>query len=132
MIKLIKYTILIIIIMWWIILSPVSFNSLFFEQYKYSEDGNWKLGIYDVAPFTPISLFQYLNGDKYIVLYDKNDNYIGQSTPFCLMYFSESNILFPSNSHDDHLFFIPEECDYSIPIEKKKWWSLIISKIRMF
>ncbi len=124
--KLVKYIILLIIISWWIILSPVSFNDSFFEQYKYSEDGNWKLGIYDVAPFTPISLFQYIKGDKYIVLYDENDNYIGQSTPFCFMSFNESNILFPSEPSDNHLLFIPEDCDYSIPIDDKKWWSKII------
>ena len=129
MIKYIKLTVFITFILWWMILSPVSFNNFSFEQYKYSEDGNWKLGIYEVLPLTPLSLFQYFNGDKYIVLYDKNDEYIGQSTPFCLMSFNESNILFPSKFNKDKLLFIPEECNYTIPVNEKKWWSKIIGFI---
>ncbi|SDG69192.1 hypothetical protein SAMN04488136_101300 [Vibrio xiamenensis] len=94
-------------------------------HYIYSEDGEWKLRIYRVSVSTPVSFIQFWQEKKYIVLYKKNGEYIGQSTPFCSQSFDDYNILFPDNYHSD-LWFMPEECDFTIYIDKPKWWRKII------
>ena len=35
------------------------------------------------------------------------------------------NVLFPSKYYKD-VGILPEDCDYEIPIDDKKWWSEII------
>ncbi|HIF9355696.1 TPA: DUF6201 family protein [Photobacterium damselae] len=112
-------------VFWWLVLSPVSFPD---DKYSYSIDSSdkkWKLVISPIAMTTPLSLIQGLEDKKYIILFDQNGKYIGQSSPFCFMRFDDYNVLFPLEPNED-LGFLPELCDYSIPIDDKKWWSKII------
>ncbi len=111
---------------YWLILSPVIANSENdYAYYTYSDDGKWKIAVYDVSPTTPISLVQYLQEKNYIVLYNKNDEYIGQSTPFCYQSLLDYNVVFPVSGLDD-LTFLPDERDYNIPAKNPRWWSKII------
>ncbi|SDG68973.1 hypothetical protein SAMN04488136_101290 [Vibrio xiamenensis] len=111
---------------YWLILSPVIPNKNIHDPYyTYSEDRKWKIAVYDVSPTTPISLVQYIQEKNYIVLYNENDEYIGQSTPFCYQSLLDYNAIFPDSDLDD-LLFLPKECDYSIPEVKPRWWSRII------
>ncbi len=114
------------ILSYWLILSPVIPNSENHPiYYKYSDNGRWKIGIYNISATTPISSIQYLLNRRYVVLYKSDGEYIGQSTPFCFQSFWGFNALFPNNTHNS-LLFIPESCDYTIPTDKPKWWSKII------
>ncbi|CAM3623529.1 hypothetical protein VA7868_01904 [Vibrio aerogenes CECT 7868] len=126
LIKTIGGLLLLTFISWWLVLSPVSFPSENDAYYIYSKDKKWKVGVYWVSPTSPAGLYQFLMNKRYIVLYDANGHYIGQSTPFCFMTFDESNILFPSITDDHNLWFIPETCDYTIQVRKPAWWSQII------
>ncbi len=114
------------ILAYWLILSPVipdkNNENVYFWH---SKDNNWKVGIYHVSVTTPVSFFQFLQEKKYIVLYNSKDEYIGQTTPFCLQPFMDFNILLPNRSHNS-IWFLPDECDYNIPIDKPNWWSRII------
>ncbi|SDG68960.1 hypothetical protein SAMN04488136_101289 [Vibrio xiamenensis] len=111
---------------YWLILSPVIPNyEMSSFRYTYSEDGKWKIGLYDVSVTTPISFVQFWQEKKYLVLYNSKGDYIGQTTPFCLQYFEEFDIL-PPNSKHNSMWFMPEACDYNIPIDKPRWWSKII------
>ncbi len=114
------------ILSYWLILSPViPTEKMSVGHYIYSEDGEWKLRVYRVSVSTPVSFIQFWQEKKYIVLYKKNGEYIGQSTPFCTQSFDDFNILFPDNYHSD-LWFMAGECDFTIYINKPKWWSKII------
>ncbi len=111
---------------YWLILSPVIPNSENdYAYYTYSDDGKWKVGEFPVSVTTPISFIQFFFDKEYIVLYNDRGEYIGQSTPFCMQPILGPNILFPTKN-DLYLGFIPEECDYNIPIDKPRWWSKII------
>ncbi len=114
------------LIAYWLILSPVIPN--YTDEYTYhwnSKDGKWKFSIYHISVTTPISFIQFWQEKKYLVLYNSKDEYIGQTTPFCLQPFMDFNILLPNISHNS-IWFLPDECDYSIPIDKPNWWSRII------
>ncbi|PSU86506.1 hypothetical protein C0W35_22255 [Photobacterium kishitanii] len=110
---------------WWAVLSPVSFLDDSYSHTIISPDKKWEIVISPVTMTTPLSLIQGLEGKRYITLFDNNGNYIGQSTPFCIMRMEQYNIIFPSK---DRLYLgvLPENCDYDIPINEKKWWSKII------
>ncbi len=111
---------------YWLILSPVIPNSENdYAYYTYSDDGKWKIGEYPVSATTPISFIQFLFNKEYIVLYNDKGEYIGQSTPFCTQSVLDPNILFPTKS-DLFVRFIPETCDFSIPVDNPTWWSKII------
>ncbi len=116
---------------YWLVLSPVA-PSINDEHtfYIYSDNRNWKVGIYRVSPTTPISLIQYFLQRKYIVLYDKDSNYITQNSPFCLQSFEDFNVVFPIHTNfintKDYVYFMPEECVYTLSTTKSNWWSKII------
>ncbi len=118
--------ILLPVLAYWLVLSPVipseKLNDAF---YMHSEDGEWKIAEYRVQPTTPISFVQYWQEKKYIVLYNQNDEYIGQSTPFCYQPLFDYNVIFPESDLDD-LLFVSNECDYTIPVVNPRWWSKII------
>ena len=117
-----------IFLFWWAVLSPVSFPDDSYSRTIISPDKKWKIVISPVAMTTPLSLIQGFEGKRYIILFDTNGNYIGQSTPFCIMRMEQYNILFPSKERR-YLGVLPENCDYDIPINEKKWWSKVIGFI---
>ena len=128
LLKLILLTFLVLFLSWWLVLSPVSFLDKESSYYAYSSDKNWKLFISPLAMTTPLSFIQALEGKRYIVLFDKNGKYIGQSSPFCFMWLDGYDVIFPEGKNDS-LLFMPENCDYDIPVNEKKWWSKIIGFI---
>ncbi len=114
------------VLSYWLIFSPIiPEKKLDKAFYTYSDDGKWKIAEYRVQPTTPISFIQYWQEKKYIVLYNKNDEYIGQSTPFCYQSLFDYNVVFPGDNLDK-MSFLPDECDYNIPAKNPKWWSKII------
>ncbi|EMH4161409.1 hypothetical protein RJ498_000613 [Pluralibacter gergoviae] len=137
-IKKLKSTLLIVpVLMLWIILSPTAFFGDFNKALeRISEDGKYKAVGYYVLPTTPLSFFQWaFEGDVFLVLYDAENNYLGQSSPFG---FTDQYTIF-----GNYIFF-PYDADgsekslsligindftegYTIPVENKKWWSIFYS-----
>ncbi|PSU84701.1 hypothetical protein C0W35_22605 [Photobacterium kishitanii] len=113
---------------WWLILSPVSFPDNENSYSSYSHDGKWKLVTVPISPTTPLSFIQEMGDKSYVILFDSDSKYIGQSTPFCFMRMDDYNILFPSKTYKN-VGVLPEDCDYDIPINEKKWWSKVIGFI---
>ena len=135
--KFMKLFILIFIpmfISWWIVLSPVSFPDRGgYSSYRSvsSSDKKWRVDLYSVAITTPFSLIQALNGEEYIVLFDQNGNYVGQTSPFCMfnLEFLQDNYAYFPSKEDENFRYLGGNCDYYIPVNEKKWWSKIIEFI---
>lgn len=121
----------------WMILSPTAFTGDFNKTHeKISEDGKYKIVAYYVLPTTPVSFFQWaFKGDVFLVLYDADKNYLGQSSPF---WFTDqytifgNDILFPDDTDgEDKSLYLNGVNDftegYTIPVKKKKWWSVFYS-----
>ncbi|HDK6221604.1 TPA: hypothetical protein M2P66_001720 [Klebsiella quasipneumoniae] len=121
----------------WMILSPTAFFGDFNKTHEQiSEDGKYKAVAYYVLPTTPISFFQWaFEGDVFLVLYDANNNYLGQSSPFGFtdQYTIFGNdILFPDDSDGAEeslsLNGVNDFTEnYTIPVKNKKWWSVFYS-----
>lgn len=121
----------------WMVLSPTAFFGDFNQAHEQaSYDGNYRVVAYYVLPTTPISLFQWaFYGDVFLVLYDKDNNYLGQSSPFGFT--DQYNILgndifFPDKVDGNDKSFsingVNEFSDgYTIPVKNKKWWSMFYS-----
>lgn len=119
------------------ILSPTAFFGNFNQAHEQtSEDGMYRIVAYYVLPTTPVSFFQWVfNGDVFLVLYDKHNNYLGQSSPFG---FSDqfdifgNAIFFPDDADGNEKSFSINGVNdftegYTIPVEHKKWWSIFYS-----
>lgn len=134
--NLLKFLIVISITLW-MALSPTAFMGDFNKAYeKVSGNGKYKVVAYYVIPTTPISFFQWaFDGDVFLVLYDAQNNYLGQSSPFS---FTDQYTIFGND------IFFPDEADgaekslslngvndftesYTIPVQNKKWWSVLYS-----
>jgi hypothetical protein len=118
-------------IFWWLVLSPVSFPDSGYYSSVSSPDKKWRIDLYSVAITTPFALIQALNNKKYIVLFDKNSNYVGQISPFCMIRLEglqDDYAFFPSKEGES-FGYLGADCDYIIPINEKKWWSKIIGFI---
>ncbi|MBS0971403.1 hypothetical protein JK232_21190 [Nissabacter archeti] len=119
----------------WLVLSPIAFFGEFNKVHeKVSPDGNYKAIAYTVLPTTPISFYQFIINDAvFIVLFDKNENYLGQSSPF---YFSGiegllyEKVFFPGEIQGENSFSVNGINDYTegytIPVNQKRWWSWIL------
>ena len=133
---LIKALLLMLVLSFWGVLSPVSFFGRFNQVYvSSSSDGAYKAVAYYVLPTTPYGIYQmFIRKDIFVVLYDKNDRYLGQSSPF---HFSDVEgvfgdaVFFPGELSCDQSFAINGVNDYvdgyTIPAHHKMWWSRIIS-----
>jgi len=96
----------------------------------------YRIVAYYVLPTTPVSFFQWIfTGDVFLVLYDKHNNYLGQSSPF---WFSDqfdifgNAIFFPDDADGNEKSFSINGVNdftegYTIPVEHKKWWSIFYS-----
>lgn len=125
-----------IVLAFWLVLSPVAFFCDFNLAYSESSpDGRFKVDAYYVLPTTPYGLYQrFINKDVFVVLYDKNGKYLGQSSPF---HFSEMEgvfgdaVFYPGEVVGDDSFSINGVNSYvdgyTISSRSKKWWSKIIS-----
>lgn len=124
------------VLLFWLVLSPVAFFGDFnYVAQKISLDGKYKAKAYYVLPTTPYAAYQlFVRSDVFIVLYDMNGKYLGQSSPF---HFSEIDgvfadaVFFPGEIPGDHSFSINGVNDYvdgyTIPVVRKKWWSIFFS-----
>lgn len=120
----------------WLVLSPVAFFGDFnYAGEKISPDGKYKAVAYDVVPTTPYAVYQsFIRNDIFVVLYDKNGRYLGQSSPFKFSeydgVFSDA-VFFPGEIAGDNSFSINGINDYvegyTIPVDKKRWWSDMLS-----
>ncbi|EMH4161408.1 hypothetical protein RJ498_000612 [Pluralibacter gergoviae] len=131
-----KSVLLAFMIFFWLVLSPVSFFGRFnYVHDSRSPDREFKAVAYYVLPTTPYAAYQrFVKKDVFVVLYDKDGKYLGQSSPF---HFSELEgilgdaVFFPGELTKDSSFSIngmnAYVDGYSIPSHHKKWWSIIIS-----
>lgn len=131
-----KSIVLILLLAYWAVLSPVSFFGKFNQVYVTSSpDGTYKAVAYSVLPTTPYGIYQrFINKDVFVVLYSKDGDYLGQSSPF---HFTEVEgifgdaVFFPGELSGDESFSINGVNDYvdgyTIPANHKMWWSRFIS-----
>ncbi|WP_105233800.1 DUF6201 family protein [Escherichia albertii] len=134
--RIIKLLLLFFLLFFWLVLSPVSFFGKFNYAYESrSHDGQYKAVAYYVLPTTPYAVYQcFINKDIFVVLYDKDGKYLGQSSPFHFSgvegVFGDA-VFFPGELTGDDSFSINGVSDYvdgySISSKYKKWWSLVIS-----
>ncbi|MCI7224241.1 DUF6201 family protein [Fusobacterium sp.] len=119
-----------IILAWWIFLSHVSFMSeknLLFIHNDVNSDyiARW----YITKSINPIGIWFNINNEtttSFVVLIDKEGNYIGQSSPFYLSSWADSHL---PTTKSNQFFSLggPElESAYSISIHKRKWWDYIL------
>ncbi|HGH4614301.1 hypothetical protein KKZ45_00750 [Enterobacter bugandensis] len=132
----VKVIICMAILFIWLVISPVAFFGKFNCAYeKISPDGEFKVVAYNVLPATPYAAYQsFICNDIFVVLYDKNGRYLGQSSPF---HFSELDgvfadaVFFPGDIPGEESFSINGVNDYvegyTIPVNNKRWWSQFIS-----
>ncbi|MEX0448068.1 DUF6201 family protein [Xenorhabdus sp. SGI246] len=136
-VKKILFFMLGIIFFWWFFLSHATF---LMDKFKLYENTNGEYTVKYYKPL-PINLFgmYFLTVERppvFVVLYDVNHNYIGQSSPFYMAGKFDvlgSNPMFPNNDKSTPFYdsFIVVNSDdfsnaYEISIDHKKWWSKIL------
>ncbi|CDG17721.1 DUF6201 family protein [Xenorhabdus doucetiae] len=135
-IKLMKYGIIAIFFLWWFFLSHVTFTIGSFYVTD-SKNNDFMVKYYYPAPINLFGLYFWVVSElpTYVVLYDKDNNYIGQSDPFCMPHsigIYGSEYILPDISKGDEYyerFFIsgePFDGSYTIPVKEKKWWSKVL------
>lgn len=126
--------------LWYFFLAHVTFfnKDLLFTKI---ENKVYQAYIYKINPINPIGIYLYITETDpvYVVLY-KNEQYLGQSSPFTMIYsysLLQSNPTLPidklekNSSFLDNSFYIiiaDENIDNAYEIDKKnkKWWSYIL------
>ncbi|MDC9583272.1 DUF6201 family protein [Xenorhabdus sp. PR6a] len=134
-VKYIKHVVITAIFLWWFFLSHVTF----FFSYKNFEmnNGDFIAKYYYVLPVNIIGIYSWIfhYQPEYVVLYDKEYNYIGQSSPFCLSngiaggeHILPEKKLMSKNKYYAYLNVSGGRCqdEYTIPVKEKKWWSQIL------
>lgn len=135
MIKKMRLIMATLLIMYIVLLSPVSFNLSYNKVDEvYSKNKQYKAELYNPFPFSPLSLYQIFSIDGpaiYIVLYDKNGKYIGQTSPFHFINRYDLNpilFVFPGDEFegetDNFNLLIDDYGDaFKINVYQKTWWS---------
>ncbi|MDF7675140.1 DUF6201 family protein [Neisseriaceae bacterium ESL0693] len=135
--KIIRQTLWILLLLWWLLLSHVTFSSppekegdfaCFFGQYRFSVESP--------MPVNPIGLWislRYLGKEPfYLVVYDNQGHYIGQSSPtLCNDRYSMSirnktgacNMIITKK---DKIIVAGAGSGLDVPLHHKKWWSWIL------
>ncbi|WP_143706515.1 DUF6201 family protein [Xenorhabdus innexi] len=106
-------------------------------QFKNSElsNDNFVVKYCYVLPVNIIGIYSWVfhYPPEYIILYDNNNNYIGQSSPFCIS--SELDLnggehILPKYKHKpDEEFYIsggPCQHEYAIAVYNREWWNKIL------
>ncbi|MFC0179010.1 DUF6201 family protein [Thorsellia kenyensis] len=131
MIKKITYTIGVIIFLWWFFLAHVSFSDFSDKEWIYRENEQYIAKTYTPKLINPFGLYFHLMKEDptYVVLFDKNGRYLGQSSPFFIDHgLAMDGGQLPEN--DAMQFYIVSLNDYTdeyiIPVNNKKWWSYIL------
>lgn len=135
-----KKIIILLILLWYFLLAHV----IFFNKYllfKKIENKVYQAYVYKINPINPIGIYLYITETEpvYVVLY-KDEQYLGQSSPFTMIYsysLLQSNPTLPidklekNSSFLDNSFYIiiaDKNIDNAYEIDKKnkKWWSYIL------
>lgn len=127
--------ILFLFLFYFLILSPISFHANFNKVTEiYSKDKKYKAVQYNPLPFSPFVIYQLFSVDGpliYIVLYDENEVYIGQTSPFYFLNGYDLNpilFVFPGDNLDsdgDNFDLLIDGYGdaFKINIHHKTWWS---------
>ena len=127
-----RFLIIISILFFYFVLSPVSFHVKSSQVGKLkSENNDYTMIAYRVIPSTPISFLQLIGiNNIYVVLYDNNGGYLGQSSPFYFYremdVFNSGSVLFPDEIEERGLAIVSDN-ELTIPLKHPKWWSRILS-----
>ncbi|MDE1474867.1 DUF6201 family protein [Xenorhabdus bovienii] len=137
--KYILYFMLIMLFLWWFFLSHVTFlkesNTL---NEVNSGESDYYAKYYKPKPINLFGIYLTIMEKEpiFVVLYDKEDKYIGQTSPFKMMNmysFFEGNPTLPEKNPQDildtHFYIVVVgdfESAYDIDINHKKWWSKVL------
>lgn len=125
------------LVAYWLLLSHVSFN--FMDDApslkEVSEDGKYKVLLRDIYPTNPIGIYCLLTTESpiYFALFDSDDNYIGQSSPFvCYNKWSVAGFTFPGEEFttDTKSFIVLDDSyngELNISTKDKRWWSTLLA-----
>ncbi|MDC9581078.1 DUF6201 family protein [Xenorhabdus sp. PR6a] len=125
----IKYGLISIFFLWWFFLSHVTFFPSSFKEGEFEKD-NYLVEFYSPLPVNLFGMYYNINYPRpyFAVLY-KDNNYVGQSSPFYIdndYAMIGSAYSFPNDKHD-YFYIVCAYCDgYDISIKEKKWWSKIL------
>ena len=115
---------------YWLLLAHVSLSFLDPPPAisRTSEDGQYRVLINDMHPVNPIGLYCHLTTESpiYFALYDANQNYIGQSSPFaCYGHWTAGYLLFPGEADNNSFVVVDIENngELNISTKNKRWWS---------
>ncbi|QOL15189.1 DUF6201 family protein [Dickeya dianthicola] len=116
-------------------LAPVSLNLIYNKVDEiHSNNESYKAVLYNPLPLSPLSIYHIFSIDGpavYIVLYDKNGKYIGQTSPFHFINRYDLNpilFVFPGDEFDGerdnfNLLIDGYGDAFKINIHHKTWWS---------
>lgn len=135
-----KKIIILLILLWYFLLAHVTFFNKYL-LFKKIENKVYQAYVYKINPINPIGIYLYITETEpvYVVLY-KDEQYLGQSSPFTMIYsysLLQSNPTLPidklenNSSFLDNSFYIiiaDKNIDNAYEIDKKnkKWWSYIL------
>ncbi|UPK82004.1 DUF6201 family protein [Proteus vulgaris] len=135
-----KKIIILLILLWYFLLAHVTFFNKYL-LFKKIENKVYLAYVYKINPINPIGIYLYITETEpvYVVLY-KDEQYLGQSSPFTMIYsysLLQSNPTLPidklenNSSFLDNSFYIiiaDKNIDNAYEIDKKnkKWWSYIL------
>lgn len=135
-----KKIIILLILLWYFLLAHVTFFNKYL-LFKKIENKVYQAYVYKINPINPIGIYLYITETEpvYVVLY-KDEQYLGQSSPFTMIYLYsllQSNPTLPidklekNSSFLDNSFYIiiaDKNIDNAYEIDKKnkKWWSYIL------
>ncbi|WP_337928946.1 DUF6201 family protein [Xenorhabdus sp. PR6a] len=136
-IKYIFYTLVMFFLLWWFFLSHVTFLKEGDMVKAINSNDNFFAKYYEPYPTNLFGLYISLTESQpvFVVLYNKDNNYIGQSSPFNMVgkyTFIDTVSFLPKKEYKkplDHSYFIViegEDDAYDIDINHKKWWSKIL------
>ncbi|MBD2815969.1 hypothetical protein ID850_14615 [Xenorhabdus sp. Flor] len=137
--KYILYFMLLMFFLWWFFLSHVTFlkESDILNEIN-SGESEYYAKYYKPKPINLFGMYLTIIEQEpiFVVLYDKNGKYIGQTSPFKMMNmysFFEGNPTLPEKNPQDildtHFYIVivgDFESAYDIDINHKKWWSKIL------
>lgn len=109
--------------------------------FKKIENKVYPAYVYKINPINPIGIYLYITETEpvYVVLY-KDEQYLGQSSPFTMIYsysLLQSNPTLPIDKLEKNSSFLDNSCyiiiadknidnAYEIDKKNKKWWSYIL------
>lgn len=137
--KIIKYPLLTLFLLWWFFLSHVTFTTSWLYSASFKNE-HYQVAYYHPAPINFFGIYFWLVNEQpvFVVLYDKEGKYIGQSSPFLIasaIHVDGGESFLPETNEYDKkyeyydMFYIsgePFDGKYNISTKHKKWWSAIL------